>query len=1143
MVEPWLSVVTFVHDDQDASPSDFIACVRAWAGPRIKEICIYDATTDGRAQPLAEAEGLKVRRGYWDHEVGRARNEAMTLAHGQWVLVLDIDDTPAGDAGELCGKLRKAEADILTVETHAEGQVRRLGRLLRRGSATYVASESEFTNSAFTPARTYGHLSREEFTIMQAPRRPDAARKAPRRLARLARELGAAPAGAAEHQARARFARECLLVGDVAQAVDEYEQLLTAHRMTPSSDAWILAGLEQYVDLLIGQGDLDRASAVLDVLEAGPNPSTASWLRIHWHLANGEVDTALAMLRTQEVPQPSCAPPLPGDCVVRLRYRVAGAANSPHDVLTALLALMTMGLEIAGQGKPLLRLWGRRSPQDLADVIASTGTTHIDAIADELQRTSQVGSRVAHYLRKQQRRFRSAAVVIARDESRCIERCVRSVLPWVDEVVVADTGSSDDTAELAEAAGARVIHIPWTDDFSAARNAALEAAGADWHVSIDADEILTGGGAELLNLAAVAPEMVYTVNVSNAFTLAGESEIAVERITRILPGHVRFVGKIHELAAHDLEVVPAPVTIEHDGYEPAQLEAKLARREALLRSALAANPSDDYLRYQLGRNLETQGRLAEAVDEYARVNRERVAHEGWHHILVVQYAHTLTSLGLHAEALDVLAEYAQQYDASPDFHFVSGNVLLNITSSEPSLARELLPQAAQQFQRCLDLGEQSHLVGHVLGRGGRLAAHNLEVVRDCCLGLDIPLACTSNAEAPAEDPVVDVQTTEAAGGDGAPMGILDVAMIVKNEEENLERTLRSLESLRPLLGDVCVYDTGSTDGTRELARSLGANVFEGYWDDNYSRARNAAAAMSDAEWLLVVDADEAVEADPGALAEELRKADEANREYLSVEVTPDVTLVGAGQQWMSPRLYRPDLVHYSRPVHAELRRRDGSTLPPTQDLAPTAIRITNYGVDPARLKRSSERSLHLTDLALADDAAAPDADRLAALVDRARARWGAGQAEEALEDLRIAAAMPATTNYWIWAQQMLADFQIATERLDEVAQTLSVLKGCRVQDPYTAWVEARLLLAQGYAQRASHLLWRLGDVANAVGLTVPSEEILGVALHAAIAAQDHAAAVLAAQRLAAVRGGDPELDSKAARLKTLLASDGASREA
>lgn len=86
--------------------------------------------------------------------------------------------------------------------------------------------------------------------------------------------------------------------------------------------------------------------------------------------------------------------------------------------------------------------------------------------------------------------------------------------------------------------------------------------------------------------------------------------------------------------------------------------------------------------------------------------------------------------------------------------------------------------------------------------------------------------------------------------------LLSACMIMKDEIENLPGCLQSLVGL---VDDVVIYDTGSTDGSIELARSFGATVIEGYWDDDFSRARNAALAACRGEWVVHLDADEIIE--------------------------------------------------------------------------------------------------------------------------------------------------------------------------------------------------------------------------------------------------------------------------------------------
>ncbi len=83
--------------------------------------------------------------------------------------------------------------------------------------------------------------------------------------------------------------------------------------------------------------------------------------------------------------------------------------------------------------------------------------------------------------------------------------------------------------------------------------------------------------------------------------------------------------------------------------------------------------------------------------------------------------------------------------------------------------------------------------------------------------------------------------------------LLSACLIVRDEEQALPRCLASL---RTLVDEVVVYDTGSTDSTGELARQAGARVIEGYWDDDFGRARNACLQHCRGESILWIDADE-----------------------------------------------------------------------------------------------------------------------------------------------------------------------------------------------------------------------------------------------------------------------------------------------
>jgi glycosyltransferase involved in cell wall biosynthesis len=80
--------------------------------------------------------------------------------------------------------------------------------------------------------------------------------------------------------------------------------------------------------------------------------------------------------------------------------------------------------------------------------------------------------------------------MIVRDAQAFLPACLESVQPLKAEIVIADTGSTDRTMDIAREFGARLIQIPWRNDFAEARNRALAEATGDWILSLDADEQL-----------------------------------------------------------------------------------------------------------------------------------------------------------------------------------------------------------------------------------------------------------------------------------------------------------------------------------------------------------------------------------------------------------------------------------------------------------------------------------------------------------------------------------------------------------------------------------------------------------------------------------------------------------------------------
>lgn len=331
--------------------------------------------------------------------------------------------------------------------------------------------------------------------------------------------------------------------------------------------------------------------------------------------------------------------------------------------------------------------------------------------------------------------WRVALVVIARDEAPRIARLLESLRPWVDDMVVLDTGSRDTTAAIARDCGARVAHFRWCDDFSAARNAALDMAAADWHVVADGDEWLEAGGPALARLRHTPPDFVGRLEIHNH---QQDQEVS-SWLSRILPGPVRYQGVIHEQPLHALPVRTWPVTLGHDGYQAGALTAKEGRNARLLAAALERTPSDAYLWYQLGKDHDVYQRYERAIQAFDQAERHLnpTATPGWLHDLAVRRLHALKRCKRHADAIELAERQLPQWSHSPDYLFAIGDLLLDWAADAPDLAPQLLPMMEEAWQGCLRLGEHPELEGAVRGRGSHLAATNLALLYDVMARPDV----------------------------------------------------------------------------------------------------------------------------------------------------------------------------------------------------------------------------------------------------------------------------------------------------------------------------------------------------------------------------------------------------------------------
>ncbi len=198
--------------------------------------------------------------------------------------------------------------------------------------------------------------------------------------------------------------------------------------------------------------------------------------------------------------------------------------------------------------------------------------------------------------------------MIVRDEEVNLRRAIESVRGFASEVIVVDTGSRDRTVEIARVLGAKVSTHAWQEDFSLARNTAIEAASGDWILSLDADEWLDAKAIAALALALERPCLAQLVRIDLVADDKGSEPFRQFSALRLFrrDKRIRFSGRVHEgiaeslIAIGDADWPESGVAILDDGYGiAAERQRKLARNLALLELARQDNPDDLFLAYKL----------------------------------------------------------------------------------------------------------------------------------------------------------------------------------------------------------------------------------------------------------------------------------------------------------------------------------------------------------------------------------------------------------------------------------------------------------------------------------------------------------------------------------------------------------------
>lgn len=256
--------------------------------------------------------------------------------------------------------------------------------------------------------------------------------------------------------------------------------------------------------------------------------------------------------------------------------------------------------------------------------------------------------------------------IITKNEAERLEQCLQALQSFSFEIVVVDTGSTDNSKEIARKYTDKVFDFIWIDDFSAARNYAAKCAAHNIIFPIDTDEIVTSLDLNALQEAiANHPRSVGYVKRLDYFEAGSEVrhyDVMIERIYDRRYYH--YEAPIHE-AIHPISDIPytsyeTTVTLDHIGYlgDKDTLRDKAERNLTLLYKEVEKAPDNPYPYFQIGQSYMLM-RDHEHACEYFResIARNPDPMESYARMLVNNYGNTLINLDRPEESIKLLSYY------------------------------------------------------------------------------------------------------------------------------------------------------------------------------------------------------------------------------------------------------------------------------------------------------------------------------------------------------------------------------------------------------------------------------------------------------------------------------------------------------
>lgn len=499
--------------------------------------------------------------------------------------------------------------------------------------------------------------------------------------------------------------------------------------------------------------------------------------------------------------------------------------------------------------------------------------------------------------------------IIAKNEENMLRECLESVKDISNDIIVVDTGSTDNTKKIAFEYTNRVYNFNWNDNFAEARNYCLEFAKNEFILSIDCDERLVNPEILQEKLNNISENIGgVLIKVTSYNDKKAGKDLFVTKMVRLFRNlkEIRFEGIIHEQIINSIikngyKLLDSEIEFIHEGYnlDALEMRSKQKRNLDLLLRQTKDNTTSAYNIYQLAKTYLALGDLENAEKEINKSielakDDDSVKPQALNYGGLIAYQRDEKELAMRRakNSLELLPNqgfanyiigecyFDQHLHIKALEHYKAMNEAYNSKDIKSNIIGDYQLPQSQIFFR---LGRSNLSLGNITEAKENFIVgleHNENDIN--CL---VALADIFNKESNYEDSLFYLRKAKTASPnlkeiDNYINHVLDkiknlslknkvqsidnninenilitLSMIVKNEESMLRGCL---ESVQKVVDEIVIVDTGSTDRTIEIAKEYGSKIFQFDWIDDFAAARNEALKHSKGKWILYLDADERI---------------------------------------------------------------------------------------------------------------------------------------------------------------------------------------------------------------------------------------------------------------------------------------------